>query len=96
MDNNNLTEDTEDGRVWPPPPSLLPPVSAQPKPLMARITIWMAALIDMGTGLVLSGFSYLWSELSHQPVSWRDVIAQGSLLALTLFIVHLWARRKLA
>lgn len=91
--NNNETQ--QENTMWPPIPSLPPPERVKPKPLLARIPIWMIALIDIGVGIILCGLAYVRLWASRPLIHWDEVAAEGLISALTMFGAHLWVRHVL-
>ena len=94
MSNNDNPQ--QENTVWPPAPSLLPPKPPEPKPpLLARISIWLVALIDIGGIIFLSGFAYLNLWVGHKAIHWVDIAADGLIPGMAIFVMHLWLRSVL-
>lgn len=81
----------EDG-IWPPTPSLPPPMKLAPKPLVVRISVWLVVLIDFGVSSLLVGLAFLRLSMGHNTIHWADTVAEGLIPGILLFGVHLWVR----
>ena len=93
--SNNYNPQQED-TVWPPAPSLLPPKPREPKPpFLARISIWLVVLIDIGGSIFISSFVYLDRSMGHHAIHWVDIAAEGLIPGMAIFVMHLWLRRNL-
>jgi len=93
MGNNH--DPQQENTIWPPAPSLLPPQSPEPKPLLIRIPLWQVVFIDFGISLLLSGFAYLRLSMGHHAISWVDIAAEGLIPGVAIFGTHLWVRHVL-